>query len=88
MRLSLIADDNNSSPVATTTLNDHPDKGALQEALNEIVRQAQWRLVEAPAEAAKATEDPDELRQAIALLANAPVPEKEQPKNSGSTQKA
>jgi hypothetical protein len=56
MRLSLIADDEKSTPVATAVVDDHPDKGALQEGLDELARQAQWRLVEAPEQAAKDAE--------------------------------
>lgn len=56
MNLALIADDDKSNPVASTSVADHPDKGALQEALDELARQAQWRLVEAPEAAAKEAE--------------------------------
>jgi hypothetical protein len=65
MRLTLIQDGNIGAPVAEQGISDHPDKGELQDALDEIGEAAQQKLVvEAEAAAKQYQEDVDAEREA------------------------
>jgi hypothetical protein len=56
MRLTLLRDSDVGNPLGEVNISDHPDEGELGDALDGLAEQAQWTLVEEPAEKAKAAE--------------------------------
>ena len=70
MRLTLILDGDIGTPLAEQSIPDH-DPGALNEALDQITKQAITTLVEEPAAAAAAAEREAKAAEKAAKESNA-----------------